>query len=105
MVKIITTLIPFVKELIFGKKGDQSSDPILVRFGKWIAFLILMGSIALNVLMFERLYAVSLNQVKVVHELTDARAKLKELEQLRQKNSELDRILNNCLGVREKPPK
>jgi hypothetical protein len=104
MIKIITTLIPFIKELVFGKKGEYDNDSLGTTLKKWFIFLLIVGSLTLNVVVVERLVKVSLSMVKVQHERDGLKAQVESLKSLKERNEELSKFLDACIARGEIKP-
>jgi NADH:ubiquinone oxidoreductase subunit 4 (subunit M) len=107
--KIIAYLIPFLKEMVFGKKEDQIKDSPGVRLKKRIVFAILISSIFLNGLFFKRLYYVSVSNAARNDQIKKFEEEKKNYEEIRKnyddsvkKAQQLDETLKFCISQKQK---
>ena len=100
--KIIAYLIPFLKEMVFGKKEDQHRDTDAVRLKKKIVFAILVSSLFLNGLVLKRLYQVSLTNVSRTQQIKKYEEEKKSYEEALNRAKQLESTLNFCIAQGKK---
>jgi hypothetical protein len=91
LIKFLSIVIPFVKELLFDKKDilERLAEDPKKRRKRIVIFVILIVSLSLNALLFQRLLASSVS-------LMSAKKKVVILQELEIKNKELLEKENSC---------
>lgn len=97
MISLISSVVPFIKELIFGKPADAENDPLSTKAKKWLVFLIVLASLGLNYLLGSRLYHVSVYQLKLIERVKVLPALTEQLTLERSKNLVMRNMLTSCL--------
>lgn len=97
MISILSSVVPFIRELIFGKPAEAANDPPSTKAKKWLVFLIVMGSLSLNYFLGNRLYHVSVYQLKLVEQAKVLKAENVALDVERNKVKVMRSILMSCL--------
>lgn len=97
MISLLSSVVPFIKELVFGKPAEAANDPPSTKAKKWLIFLIVMGSLSLNYFIGNRLYHVSVYQLKLMEQVKMLKTENSELEIERGKVAVMRGILLSCL--------
>lgn len=101
MFKLLLTLLPFFKEVIFGKKEEHVNDSLTTKTKKWIFLVIVVVSLSSNYFMGKRLYAVSLHHVKTLKQLEAVKATEAELAKTKEQVVSLEKYLRMCFKGEE----
>lgn len=62
-------MLPFLKELVFGKMKEKPTTGILYKFRGWVILLIIMFLIMMNTIMVDKLYKLSSAHIKITKQI------------------------------------
>lgn len=96
MFKILTMLIPFLKEMIFGKKGESINDTLSVSARKWLLLIIIISSLLFNLILGKRVYTLSMRLIDNQKEMLAYKDIKNILDTEKQKNFILNEYLMSC---------
>lgn len=80
MIRILMLLLPFLKELVFGKMNDKSTTGIFYKFRGWVILITILFLVVMNTVIVDKLYRLSSMHIKITKQLAeqeDATDKLK----------------------------
>lgn len=98
MLRFIIFLLPFIKEMIFGKKPlERRKVSFLTKVRQWVFFTLVVSSLGLNYLSITKLYEISVLHLAITKE----NKKLLEISNHYKdeviKNHQLESSLNFCM--------
>lgn len=96
MLKILSMLIPFFKEMIFGKKGESINDTLTTKTKKWLLLIIVISSLLFNYVLGKRVYVLSIHDLTIQKQLVVLKDIKAELETEKQKNFIIQDYLQSC---------
>lgn len=96
MLSLLSSVIPFIKEFIFGKKSESINDSIGTSTRKWVSFIVLIASLVLNYILIQRLYVVSLYELKLIKQNNACTTISDNLDLEKTKNKMLSDLVTSC---------
>ena len=100
MIKLISFLIPFLKELVFGRRIDIQKEQSL---RKKFTFFLIIGLITFSFYTSKRLYLVSSNYNTAIKKLVSQEALVSKIEKLEAENKILSVPKPVCKTLIKKP--
>lgn len=97
MFKVLNFIIPFLMEMIFGKKDDKASITTLQKFKRGFVYLLMAIAFGLNWFLIGRVYNLSVNYVNLKAEKVVLMERLIISESYKAKSEQLERTLEFCM--------
>lgn len=78
MIRLLLAILPFLKEVIFGRDRHDRHKPPMSRFKKLVIYAVIVGSFSLN-------YFLGKRAVTMAIEIRDGQAAIAQMDELKQK--------------------
>lgn len=97
MIRFFIFLLPFIREMIFGKKEEQRGDSFTTKARKTMIYCIIVSSLFINFVAIKKLYTVSVSHVNIRRELSALKDVKDTLDKEIIRREQLEISLNNCI--------
>jgi hypothetical protein len=97
MVKVLNLLIPFLMEMVFGKKEDIAKLDAKSRFKRWIFLILVVLSLVINYYTIEKIATISVKYLALSKEKKVLEVKLKEKDLELSKAHSIQELLQGCI--------
>lgn len=101
MLKLISLVVSFLIEMIFGKKPTDAPEDALLSTGRWKKIFvsgIITISFIVNYLAIGRLYSLSVSYIDLNNQKLAYKAKLEILDNTKARSEQLEKSLEYCMN-------
>lgn len=101
MLKLISLVVSFLIEMIFGKKPTGAPEDALLSTGRWKKIFvsgIITISFIVNYLAIGRLYSLSISYIDLNNQKLSYKAKLEILDNTKARSEQLEKSLEYCMN-------
>lgn len=106
MIKIINFFIPFLLEMLFGKKENKTKEEEVKtssKLKKGFVYLVMMLSFSFNYFSINKIYTVSMSYIEIKREKNVLQAKLDVAEGDKARANQLEKSLEFCMSNTYQP--
>ena len=106
MIKIINIIIPFLLEILFGKKDESTKggEPKKNKtFLKILVYIVMMLSFSFNYFSINKVYTLSISYVALKKEMAINQEKILYIEEVKGRVKQLQESLEYCMVNTYKP--
>lgn len=97
VIKVLNFILPFLIEMIFGKKGDDATHHPLQKLKRIIAYIFISVSISINYITISRLYSLSMKYIAMEHENSVLEGKEAQCKEAGIRVKQIQETLNYCI--------
>lgn len=99
MIKVLNLLIPFLMEMVFGKKEDLVKLSAKARFKRWVFLSLIVLSLVLNYYTIEKIATISVRYIALSKENKTLTEELSESNKTILHQQTVESLLQSCLNV------
>lgn len=99
MIKVLNLLIPFLTEMVFGKKEDIEKLDAKTKFKRQVFLGLIVLSLYVNFYSIQKLTSISLKYVALAKEKKVMEIELASLKEMVAKEKTIMQLLENCIKV------
>lgn len=99
MIKVLNLLIPFLTEMVFGKKEDIEKLDAKTKFKRQVFLALIVLSLYVNFYSIQKLTSVSLKYVALAKEKKVMETELASLKEMVAKEKTIMQLLEDCIRM------